>query len=585
MLYIECAEDFTTEYRTNPILKKSTVVSIGLDKSTKLKAVFERYADFCTTHGVSKQEMVRSEKLEFFHCQLLHPNDTAEASALMKNDRISVRMERSQERETQAELRRLERESDREYFKQMRSLCPDWGGGGTKSGDLILDCQGTIADGSGRNQQVLSTKVRGHSVILEKRCSWLGSMIQSAREEHDMKRAMLKSLLEGEDARQNDNNNNKKSSGPSDTTTNTNPDNTHDTNDEDNETTPQSDDSAGGLPEGNIVASSTLHEDNDNEETADEPAGPTVRIQRRMDVDDEDEEDIGVLPFPVPRENQPRHVSEVRRSGATEIVEDGEDSDNESTQGGDGSAFGAKSQRKTRFAALKASNVGYDPMHARGTFTKMDGNSDQLTVIIPNHPPDAVKLLLEYCYTNRVLCLGQEAFVAACKTKPTKPNGPVPPFSSSRRWPNGGLPQVSFSVALAGIAIAEEARLPRMSLMCEVAAAQLVCCSGTNVTQALAMCTQQQQATGNFLARLREVAIHVILREGPRSVFDTSVFRKAIGERSTSIIPTLIAGTAEVVEKDKNKAKTQTSRLNLRNRLLAGRKRDFGAMTEAYLNE
>ena len=565
VLYITCAETLDDLAPNHPVLKEGVVVSIGLDKNTKLGAVFKRYIEFCNETALSKGDggnggVVRMEEgdLEFFHTQLLCATDTAEASALMKNDRISVRRERQAERETQAELKRLQRESDREYFKHCRQLLPDFGS--NKYFDLILDCRGTISDESGRNQQVLSTTVKGHSVILSKRCKWLGSLIQTARDERVIKqRAMLQTtaadadevLNEGTDDEGNfvmDNANN---------------------NDDDN--------AHGGevvdMPEGrNIVASmsSNLREDDEDE------TRPSLPRSMNMEDDDFDEDDdIGVLSYPV-RQNQQQRQGDVQRSGATEIEND--DDNDEEGDDSDGDSIAAKEPRKSR-ARNFDSTVKTLRLNAQQEL------SDYLWVTLPNHPPDAVKLLLEFCYTNRVISLGYEAFIQSCKTRPLKPNGSVAPYSSARRWPQGGAPQVSLSVALAGIALAEEAGMPRLSLMCEVAASQLVSTNGSNITEALSACTQQAKLTGNPLTRLREVAIGVILRVGPRGVYDTATFRRALEERSTSIIPTLLSGMMEAVEKEKKQHEVESSRMSMRAKILAGRKRNLSAITESYLTE
>ena len=99
------------------------------------------------------------------------------------------------------------------------------------------------------------------------------------------------------------------------------------------------------------------------------------------------------------------------------------------------------------------------------------------------------------------------------------------------------------------------------------------------------MCTQQNKLTGNPLPRLREVAIGIVLRTGPRGIYDTPTFRRALEERSSSIIPTLLSGTMEAVEKDKKQQEVEASRMSIRAKILAGRKRNFSAITESYLRE
>jgi hypothetical protein len=101
--------------------------------------------------------------------------------------------------------------------------------------------------------------------------------------------------------------------------------------------------------------------------------------------------------------------------------------------------------------------------------------------------------------------------------------------------------------------LAEEASLPRLSLMCEIAAAQLV--SSSNVVDALAMCQTQKELTGNSLPRLRKAAMDIVLRSGPRGVFVLPTFRRALEERGKNLIPTLLAGTMEAVDNAETKNK------------------------------
>ena len=176
-------------------------------------------------------------------------------------------------------------------------------------------------------------------------------------------------------------------------------------------------------------------------------------------------------------------------------------------------------------------------------------NSKLLYIEIKDHPPEAMKILLEYCYTNRVENLGFEAFMLSCRTKPQykKMQGPVPPFSL-RRWPNSGEPTIMFDVALAGIRLAEEAQLPRLSLMCEIAAAQLV--DHFHAVDALSACEEQRQLTGNPLPRLRKATMEIVLVS--YHSFDESVtisfLKNALLEKSSLLIPTLITGTMEAIE-------------------------------------
>ena len=436
---------------SHPILRPGVVVSIGLDKNTKLSAVFHRYVDFCNE---AKNDRVFVGDLEFIHCQLLNPNDTAEASALMKSDKIRVRRIRTAEREAEAEKKRLQRDADRNFFSQMRHLMPETGG--SRTADIILDCNGKLVDESGRNQQVLSTAVRAHSSIISKRCRWLGDIIAQTRLEV-ARRSM-------------------------------------------------------------VLESNTLEDDEDHNRI--------TRVEsdvKSENLDEEDDGSIEVLNYS-PKE-------EAETSGAAEIEIDDDDEENQS---------------------FDEAGKDLEPSPVIASHHHTHTGKDLLVVTLPNHSPEAVKLLLEYCYTNRVIPLGQDAFIQACKSRPHKHQGPVPPYqnsaSGSRRWPNAGLPVAPFSVILAGLTLAEEAGMHRLSLMCEVAASQLLCSS--NVVEALSLCTAQKAISGNDLARLRKAAMDIVLRSGSRGVVElgrTPAFRRALEERRSVIVPTLLQGTMEAV--------------------------------------
>ena len=189
------------------------------------------------------------------------------------------------------------------------------------------------------------------------------------------------------------------------------------------------------------------------------------------------------------------------------------------------------------------------------SFVGMNTNNNlQVTLM---HPPEAVKLLLEYCYTNRVVPLGFEAFRMSYKPvaevtigkEIREYIGPVEPFTKSS-WPHEGMPTVSLSVALAGIRLAEEACLPRLSLMCEVAASQLV--NSTSLLEALALCEEQHKKTGNKLLYLRkEVMHHHILGLGPYGVSEISTmpsFQRTLRDKCDLVVPSLLMGLLETME-------------------------------------
>lgn len=135
--------------------------------------------------------------------------------------------------------------------------------------------------------------------------------------------------------------------------------------------------------------------------------------------------------------------------------------------------------------------------------------------------------------------------------------GPVSPFAYV--WPDGGRPTVSLHLALAGIALAEEAHLPRFSLMCEVAASQLV--DNHNVIDVLSACRVQQQKTGNHLPILRRAAIlDCIMANGSGGIdqlYANPMFKSSLHERRGIVIPSLLDGTVEVMPSNMNTKEIQ----------------------------
>ena len=104
-------------------------------------------------------------------------------------------------------------------------------------------------------------------------------------------------------------------------------------------------------------------------------------------------------------------------------------------------------------------------------------------------------------------------------------------------------------MAIAGIVLSEEVSLPRLSLMCEVAASQLV--SSKTVVEALALSSTQYQRTGNKLPILRKAAmLEHVLGKGPRGVahlYSMPSFSRGLDERRDLVVPSLLAGIREAV--------------------------------------
>lgn len=486
MLYLESDDDLQDLSPKNNILKRGVSVYIGLDKSTKLSEVFQQYCNFVNSkvkHVVYKSHYghvpgtVKPSDFEFIHCTLLDAANTVETSAMMKNDRIKVRLNRSKERSTKSEIVRQQRESDRKFFKDLRQMLPNSSPEGMGY-DVILDCRGKVMDERGFSQNVLATTVRANSVILSKRCKWLGLKIYNAKEEQSRREELA--VLPYED--------------------------------EKDYCTMDSDDEDGVVPLRGAVG---------NNLAGDSPA-------LAAEVEDDDEDDL-------PSPKKPR-------------------------------------------AVLKSPHLA------------TNANS----VCVPlDHSPEAVKILLEYCYTNRVHSLGQDAFIKASKfASPievgmlaAKETGPVAPFRK-HEWPDAGFPNVSLHLALAGIALAEEAHMPRLSLMCEIAASQLVTLK--NVIDVLSACQLQQQKTGNRLPLLRKAAmLDCVYAHGCMGIdrlYEKPSFKANLEEKRTLVVPSLLEGTVEVLptnvlavkdwQKKKDKMETDTKITHLREDSLDKNNRD-----------
>ena len=512
-------------WKDHPVLQSGITVSIGLGKNTRLSAVFDRYVTF-----VNAQQPIglTVEQLEFVHCQLLSPDETPEVAALMKNDTIRVRCNRHDERVRQEEDAKWQRESDREFFEQLRpwvvkktSHHHDHRHHNNNNNnddddtttwmyhDTILECQGTPPDPNGRSAPqplppfgfVPSSTVNlvpCHAAMVKKRCPWLGAMITQAQRDKPAKQP--------EAPNHDDNNNNNN-----------------------NNVSPKA------LPEHAAVPM------------------------------EEDASAADVLPRPAEQLPEPANHAAAAAAAAQIENDEGDSFVVEPTP-----SLSRSSSSSPQLPPLAPSVPPPQPQ-PQPSARLLAENAKMIWVTLPNHSPEAVQLLLEYLYTNRVVSLGVEAFVQSCRTKPlAKYKGPVPPYpigaSAVRRWPNRGEPTISFRLALATLLLAEEANLPRLSLMCEIAAAQLVTVS--NVVDALTVCERQKKraasAAGsgsstvhvNPLPRLRKVAMDYVLRSGPRPVFVLPTFRQALEERSTSFVPTLLVGAMEALEQDEVKKKS-----------------------------
>ena len=528
VLYFEIADkdlqsSTTTTQSNNPVLKLGTTVYIGLDKNTKLSTVFEQYVKFVNSKkkkpkgssNSSRLTDIKMSDLEFMHVQLLDASQTVEASAMMKNDHIKVYRERSKERQTKIEIIRQQRESDRKYFNDLRQLLPN----PSLSDSLPFGLGGSNNKGGGCDV-ILDCRGKlkdegGRSQAVLATTVRANSVVISQR----CKWLGLKISSVKEDARR------------------------------------------------RAEMTVDVDEDVDDEQLGGEKEAPSNLDSQKSSGMSDDEEDDDIIMGEEGAVTNRRAVDDNNApgSGVSKVEDYDEDDDNKPP------AVKVKAAKKKSPASSGNGGGGQLDSASSSAFP----NSIWVTL---DHSPQAVKLLLEYCYTNRVQSLGQEAFVKGSKypiAKEVGPiakhDGPVPPYKK-HDWPMGGSPTVSLYLALAGITLAEEAHMPRLSLMCEIAASQLV--NEHNVIDVLCACQVQQQSTGNRLPILRKAAmLDCIYNRGSSGVESLSKkesFKNGIEERRGLVISSLLDGTIEVMptnmmtkaikkKKDKREREIKTS--------------------------
>lgn len=461
-LKIRCGETLE-KYQPNPVLRENVKVQIGLSKTTKLSAVFNRYVEFCNEQAEGEAALISLKDLEFIHSQLLHGQDTAESSALMKGDEITAQADRSLQRQAEINYNKTQKEADKTYFNELHNLIfPS--NPASRLSDVVLDCRGKITDESGRIQSVFRSSLTCHASIVARRCPWLGRLIAEAKASQEQ--------------------------------------------------------NGGTNGEANNTANESIL------------SGGSPTVARR---ESEEEDIVHLTTEVVPRIH----------TGATPIESDDFDLETSEDQEDDELP---------------------DPLPQKA----------RVHVVLNDHAPQAVRILLTFLYCNRVPELGYEAFVQSSKgfLKKVKESYPVSPFGNLRRWPAQGKPTISFKTALAALSLAEESSMARLSLMCEIAASQLV--TTLNVTDALTKCEMQKRATGNELGFLRRAAMAIVLGSTSTGV---ELFEKSILSQSCSLVSTLIAGTAEAIEKAETSTKKKSGFS------LIGSKRDRRGLPRARFDD
>jgi hypothetical protein len=556
----------------HPVYKQGSKVKITLEKSTKLSLVFARYCNFANASSSSTSSFhvqISPEDLEFSHCSILEPTDTVESSALMKEDRIIVRRDRITERKAHVEGIKEQRESDRRYFEQLRGLLPELQPKWCKC-DVVFHCKSKNKDKQGYQQKLLTTYVKGNSSILSKRCAWLKDKIEIVKWEREQQvrlnhvpRHHHENPQEEEDVVANHIHHNVRHG-----------------------------DHQGNMLERRIVeAENSDAEDHGNENRC--RAVPIVhdggrsddeRILQPDDMDSDMNDDYN-------NNVQRAHVRQRGQmpvpQGGNALVLDDDDEDDQEPPHRHRRVHNIQDSADDASEVDQESNaipIGGSYDHSPSLVPYIGGNFPDTLRVTLMHPPEAVKLLLEYCYTNRVVSLGQEAFYKSYK--PVDANtmdpflvthcGPVSPYQASNdvrglrsSWPNEGEPTVSFQVAIAGIQLAEEAKIPRLSLMCEIAASQLV--TADTALEALALCEEHFKSTGNCLKFLRKTVMlqHLLTHRSAGYLDFTSVpnFRQTLSEHRNLIVPSIMSGINETIKSILGEKDNPEDELNIARKL------------------
>ena len=465
----------------------------------------------------------------------------------MKKDRIKVRRVRHQEDKERLEFIKERRESDREFLGLMRNLLKgpslfsshsptnsdngsngiSTSGNGFGMGDVVFHCSGKMMDEKGYKQEVLTTYVRGHAAILAKRCKWLRNKIALAKNEmlvRDVSSGSGTGTVGGVNADMDE----------------------------------EEEDRVFEANNRNIVNANEVVPILDNDGRMDDGGRGHGRPGvQRIEVEDDEDEEVGNEGIGGNRN--------IRRLGVAHAVAVHNIQDVSADEDAGADAYEDDSSRNRIRARRPGGRVQPISIPLDGgndsSVPYFEGSFPGAVCVVLSHPPEAVKILLEYCYSNRVVSLGQKAFLKAHKpvdlntvhkdmevnSLPLSPFKPTEAKSNRSNWPNEGFPTVSFPVALAGIQLAEEAGMPRLSLMCELAAGELV--SDHTALEALAVCEQQKRSTGNPLKTLRRrVMIRHILGHGHKGVSSLdsmSSFQRTLIDKSEDVVPSLMMGVKE----------------------------------------
>lgn len=417
----------------------------------------------------------------------------------MKNDVIKARRKRPKEKKFAMEKKELQMGSDSKYFKHFKDLMKN-----TRSSDVGFVCGKRLESILGRGE------ITAHAALLSRRCPWLKKKISDAKEKRNFLPIMR---IPADIIRTSHNSQEIKERTSSDI-----------------ELVAAGEEIGNrGLKRRQVSYIGESARCNIDDKSLDETS---PKNQKKMKLSREDG------PHNV-------HLSDAVVNDTSDEIIDGDDSDDDSVQPCQLNEKDMKPSLDNGGAAKVVAEEGDLPqeiikpvMESESSRSKdVPSGRQRYWVDLNDHPVQAVKILIEYCYTNRCLALGEDAFSKLSKGYIVKPY---------QKWPKKGMPTISMNIALATITLAEKASLPRLSYMCEIAATHLL--DDINIIEALCVCSVQSKQSGNPLPRLRKAAMLYFLQHTHyKQLAPGSGFRKEFDAKSQVLIPSVLVGTEEVL--------------------------------------
>ena len=490
---------FCLHCRDVPHVEANTNITFGMDKSSKLEVLYECFVEYVNSHFYTEKQQQHQKKcdklqledIEFVHMDVLQYSEvssmTADQCALMKGDDIVVQKNRAKERMAKERLQQVQKEIDLIFYRQMRgSLMP-------MSSNTTVSSSEAPSSPSSTNAVTELSGEKSNSAdvvfVLEHQNHTNDNVLQQQNKievkAHSYILAKRCPYLWNlvEKARQSLAEENERSE--------------------------------------NLNQQGQAYKNNINGVDNVVPA----QQQQVFTIEQDDTANGDFNHRSNCHENEQRDDSSI--NSTTAKVED-DDDDNDETR----SLFYKMTSNKDDTCSNISSN-------SPPVFSSQKRSRSILRVLMKQqYTAEALKLLLEFCYTNRCIACGQEAFEVSCP-------GAVSPYYD-KGWPMFGQPLISMTVALAGIVIGEESSMPKFSLMCEIAASHLI--NHKNVLEALSLCSTQALKSGNRLEILRNRATAYLLRTPVLDELSLDKpFMSNLNKNREQVVPALLHGTRESI--------------------------------------